>query len=71
MSYFMPYGKERRKYILSLIKTSPWGWLAVNRKWQWSTKDPDIKKLLKKGKVIMIRPAGGLSRQSYLIFPPN
>jgi hypothetical protein len=67
----MPYGKERRLEILSWIYESEFGRMAVNRKWQFSTKDQDIKKLLKQKKLILMRPAGGLCRQTYLILPPH
>jgi hypothetical protein len=83
-TYHMNGGINRRKYILETITKYQFGdsslvGLPVNNKWQWSTKDPDIKRLLKKGLVKMIRQATPYGRnqntglkpggkgQSYLI----
>lgn len=87
-TYHMNGGVNRRNYILETIIKYQFGegslvGLPVNNKWQWSTKDPDIKRLLKKGVVKMIRhatPYGinqntGLKRggkgQSYLVLVEN
>lgn len=46
-----PYGKLRRQLILNFLAVSENG-LAINRKNQPQiSKDPDLRKLLKKGKI--------------------
>ncbi len=52
-------GASRREHILQLIhqcQVHGFG-LPVNNKWQWQTKDKDIKYLLKKGKLKQKRHA--------------
>lgn len=59
--YSMKYGPVRRAAILKTLAMYDSIWssgLPVNNKWQWSTKkDPDLKYLLKKGKLKQIRHA--------------
>jgi len=58
--YSMMFGVDRRAAILATIKmymgseTALPG-LPVNNKYQWSTNDPDLRYLLKKGKIKRIR----------------
>jgi hypothetical protein len=62
-AYTMNYGIKRRENILKTIENytkakgcfSVMVGLPVNNKWQWSTKDSDLKYLIKKGILKQIR----------------
>lgn len=63
---YMPQGQERRKMILKFLEEG--GSIAVNNKWQPNTHyDPDIKRLLKKGKVRIEKHGSVGKRQTYLL----
>lgn len=57
--YHLPAGGHRRRLLYSLFLTNPEYTLPVNNKWQASTKDPDLKRLLKEGKLRQMREGGG------------
>lgn len=62
---YMPHGAERRKLILQYLAEHET--IAVNNKWQANTHyDPDLKKLIKQGKIIMRKAGGPGKRQTYL-----
>jgi hypothetical protein len=72
--HYMPYGRERRKLIMKYLKDplNDCNLICVNRKWCIQTKsDPDIKKLLKKKKLVMIREGTHRSRTSFLTLPKS
>lgn len=52
----MNYGPNRRKLLLAYIITNRG--LAINRKGYFQDFDPDLKHLLKKGKIKRYRPKG-------------
>lgn len=67
---------SRRKKLLEFFVKTPSGWLPVNNKYQASTKDKDLAKLLKTGVLRMIRDGGRKQnprnrtsgkRQTYLV----
>lgn len=49
--FAMRRGPQRRAMLLHYIRLfmQEYNGLPVNNKWQWSTNDPDVKYLLKKG----------------------
>lgn len=49
-------GAPRRKALMALFRTK--AKLPVNNKWQANIKDPDLRKLLKSGFLVRIRPGG-------------
>ena len=75
--FIMMPGRERRKLLLATARR----WqeighigMAVNCKYCLQTSDPDIKKLLKSGKLVQVRTGGSrkassksAKRQTYLI----
>ena len=63
---YMPQGAERRKMILRYLEEH--GSIPVNNKWQANTHyDPDLKRLIKKGKIVMKKMGGTGKRQTYLL----
>lgn len=60
----MSYGKERRALILEVLKA---GFsFCVNRKYCLQTKhDPDLKRLIKKGKIKMVN-SGGIIKTTHI-----
>jgi hypothetical protein len=61
--YEMPFGKARRKEILKYIRNNQM--LSCNNKYQFQTADPDIKYLLKKGKIKQFRDSRGKEKYHY------
>lgn len=66
----MPYGKERREAILSYlraIRNNPHNYIVINRKYCLILKkDPDLKRLLKLGKLKMDKIGFGKCTESIL-----
>lgn len=65
--YYMLPGVERRKQLLALLAK---GYkLRINARWAaWSTRDPDIIKLLKKKKIKQVRiTETARTRYSYMV----
>lgn len=63
---YLPYGKERRKYLLAHLRVH--GSLPVNSKWQLQTAyDEDMKYLLKRGIICLVKIGRWKSRQSYIV----
>lgn len=69
-------GRSRRLRLLSVFEQNPTGRLPVNNKWQATSRDPDLARLLKQGKIRQIRGGGckqhpknrsSNKRQSYLV----
>ncbi len=69
-------GRSRRLKLLSVFAQNPTGRLPVNNKWQATTQDPDLSRLIKQGKLKQIRSGGcrqhpqnrsSNKRQSYLV----
>jgi hypothetical protein len=71
-------GGRRRRLLYAMFVAAPDKRLYVNNKWQPSTKDPDLKRLLKEGKIRQGRSGGryghhhplnrsSAKRESYLI----
>ncbi len=60
---YMPYGKERRVYLINHLRNG--NHIYVNKKWQLQTKhDSDLKKLLKKGVLRIVKEGSLHCRQS-------
>lgn len=50
------YGKKRREFIMNWFKEHPTGGYAVNCKYRPQVhKDPDLKKLIKNGSLVVVR----------------
>lgn len=64
--WHMQPGKYRREILLALFVAFPEAKLCVNRKWCASTKDPDLHKLLKQGKIKQSRSGHKTCRHTYL-----
>lgn len=62
------YGSVRRKLIIELMESRPDLYVVVNRKHTAQLKqDPDLRKLLKSGKLKRVRLGSSHSRQTYLV----
>lgn len=63
------YGKERRKLIMHMFNTTEDAAYCVNTKYRPQMKDdPDLQKLVKKGKLKLQRTGGIMSsRRTYLV----
>lgn len=61
-------GVARREHLLEMART---GGLYVNSKWTRQThNDPDLRRLLKRGELVLRRePAGGRKRQTVAMVP--
>lgn len=64
----MAYGKERRALIMHLFNTTEDAAYCVNRKYRPQMKDdPDLRKLVKQGKLRVVRDGMWRSRTTYLV----
>lgn len=62
---YLPYGTQRRVLLLAHLRNE--GPIAVNNKWQLNTAyDMDIKKLLKKGVLVMVKEGMIGKRQTWV-----
>lgn len=60
---YLPYGAQRRELLLTHLRHG--NHIYVNRKWQLQTKhDSDLKKLLKKGVLRIVKEGSGRCKQS-------
>lgn len=73
--HVMPYGKERREAImdhLHAIRNEPHNYIVINKKYCLILKkDPDLKRLLKQGKLKMDKITYGGDRCTYSILRLN
>lgn len=66
---YMPYGTQRRVLLLAHLRNV--GDIPVNNKWQLNTAyDMDIKKLLKKGVLVMVKEGMIGKRQTWIRLRP-
>lgn len=69
--HVMPYGKERREAILShlrAIRNDPRNYIVINKKYCLILKkDPDLKRLIKQGKLKTDKMAYGSNKCTYTI----
>jgi hypothetical protein len=64
----MAYGKERRATIMHLFDTTEDAAYCVNTKYRPQMKDdPDLRKLVKQGKLKILRGGMPTSRRTYLV----
>lgn len=62
------YGKNRRKLIMYMFDTTPDAAYCVNAKYRPQMKDdPDLRKLVKDGKLKLMRYGIATSRITYLV----
>ena len=73
--YLSRPGAARRRALRAHFASNPNGRLPVNNKWQASSHDPDLARLLKQGVLLQLRDGGGrqhpqnrrsFKRQTYL-----
>lgn len=73
--HVMPYGKERREAIMAhlrAIRNEPHNYIVINKKYCLILKkDPDLKRLLKQGKLKMDKITYGGDRCTYSILRLN
>lgn len=73
--HVMPYGKERREAILAHLRTirnDPHNYIVINKKYCLILKkDPDLKRLLKQGKLKMNKITFGGDRCTYSVLRLN
>jgi len=80
----LPYGARRRELLLNWLRTpDEQGYpqrIPVNCKWQLNMLDPDLRLLVKQGKLVRWRGGGGKrhpmnksprKRQTYLVLPEH
>lgn len=73
--HVMPYGKERREALMAhlhAIRNEPHNYIVINKKYCLILKkDPDLKRLLKQGKLKMDKITYGGDRCTYSILRLN